>query len=127
MLVITRHVVPIAEAAEFLERARRAVEVLAARPGWVAARIARAMDDPESWTITMEWQSVGAYRRALSAYEVRVDAVPLLSTAKDEPTAYEVIYANDRGAVQERGSDLAADAGTVGLGEAAGPRIPTDL
>ena len=39
----------------------------------------------------VEWENVGAYRRALSAYDVKVGAVPLLSTAIDEPSAYEVV------------------------------------
>jgi hypothetical protein len=37
----------------------------------------------------MEWENVGSYRRALSPYEVKLTAVPLLSLAIDEPTAYE--------------------------------------
>ena len=35
-------------------------------------------------------QFTGAYRRALSAYDVKLDAVPLLSRALDEPSAYEI-------------------------------------
>jgi hypothetical protein len=34
---------------------------------------------------------VGSYRRALSAYDVKVTAVPLLSQAIDEPSAYELV------------------------------------
>ena len=34
---------------------------------------------------------VGAYRRALSSYDVKVGAVPLLSRALDEPSAYEAV------------------------------------
>jgi hypothetical protein len=41
--------------------------------------------------LTTEWENVGAYRRALSSYEVKVGAVALLSTAIDEPSAYEVV------------------------------------
>ena len=37
------------------------------------------------------WEHVGAYRRALSAYDVKLHAVPLLSRALDEPSAYEVV------------------------------------
>jgi hypothetical protein len=33
--------------------------------------------------------NIGSYRRALSPYEVKVVAVPLLSQAIDEPTAYD--------------------------------------
>ena len=31
---------------------------------------------------------MGSYRRALSAFEVKMTAVPLLSRAVDEPSAY---------------------------------------
>ncbi len=34
---------------------------------------------------------MGSYRRALSAYDVKLGAVPLLSRAVDEPSAYEVL------------------------------------
>ena len=37
------------------------------------------------------WEHVGAYRRALSAYDVKLHAVPLLSRALDEPSAYEMV------------------------------------
>ena len=36
-----------------------------------------------------EWASVGAYRRALSSYDVKVHATPLLAQSLDEPSAYE--------------------------------------
>jgi hypothetical protein len=38
----------------------------------------------------MRWRDVGSYRRALSSYDVKVTAVPLLSRALDEPSAYEL-------------------------------------
>jgi hypothetical protein len=41
--------------------------------------------------LTTTWQNVGSYRRALSAYDVKVTAVPLLSRAVDEPSAYELV------------------------------------
>ncbi len=37
------------------------------------------------------WEHVGAYRRALSAYDVKLHAVPLLGRALDEPSAYELV------------------------------------
>jgi hypothetical protein len=37
----------------------------------------------------MEWENIGSYRRALSPYEVKLTAVPLLSLAIDEPSAYD--------------------------------------
>ena len=36
-----------------------------------------------------EWDNVGSYRRALSAYEVKVHATPLLAAALDLPAGFE--------------------------------------
>ena len=51
----------------------------------------RNLDDPALWVLETRWANVGSYRRALSAYDVKLGAVPLLSRALDEPSAYEVI------------------------------------
>ena len=69
--------------------AQAALDALAARPGYVAGRVGRNVDDPSLWLVTTWWENVGSYRRALSAYDVKVTAVPLLSKAIDEPSAYE--------------------------------------
>ncbi|HEX6336699.1 MAG TPA: antibiotic biosynthesis monooxygenase family protein [Jiangellaceae bacterium] len=120
MLAVTRYRVSEADAAGFLNRARTALDVLAERPGWRAGHVGRAVDDPTLWIIYTQWADVGSYRRALSSYEVKVSAVPLLAQAIDEPTAFEVLTATDSSA-------RAADAGTVGIGQAAGPAIASDL
>src|SRR4051794_41297507 len=88
MLVVTRYRV-IEDEAAFAERARTALLTLTQRPGCLSAHLARAVDDATLWTLTTTWTSVGDYRRALSAYDVKVSAVPLLSLALDEPTAFE--------------------------------------
>jgi quinol monooxygenase YgiN len=120
MLAVTRYRVQEAESAEFLQQARGALRALAARPGWRGGQVGRAVDDPTLWILTSEWADIGSYRRALSADEVKVSAVPLLSRAIDEPTAFELLTTSDASAV-------AADAGTVRLGTAAAPVVPTDL
>lgn len=122
MLAVTRYRVTPAEASSFLRRARTALAALAERPGWRRGHIGRATDDGTLWILTSEWDDIGSYRRALSTYEVMVTAVPLLSEALDEPTAYELLTG-----VDGDGSALAADAAVVGLGEAAAPDVPTDL
>ncbi|MCW2867614.1 MAG: hypothetical protein JWR20_1802, partial [Marmoricola sp.] len=66
-----------------------ALEVLAERAGFEDGRLGRNVDDPGLWTMVTRWRDVGSYRRALSAYDVKVHAVPLLSRALDEPSAYE--------------------------------------
>ncbi len=87
---------------DLAEQARAELEScvvqLAQRPGFVSGTVARALDDPTLWVLTTTWEHVGAYRRALSAYEVKAHVVPLLSYALDEPSAYEVIV-GDRATV----------------------------
>jgi hypothetical protein len=128
VLVVTRYRVEPALASDFVARAKVALAALAERPGWRSGRIGRATDDAGLWLLSTEWDSVGAYRRALSAYQVKVDAVPLLSLAVDEPTAYEVVEAAGQGSVGLAApSGLAADAGLTRLGEAAAAHVPTGL
>ncbi|MCW2665933.1 MAG: antibiotic biosynthesis monooxygenase family protein [Frankiales bacterium] len=117
MLVVTRFDVPEADGPGFLAQAQAALAAFAGRPGYVRGRIGRAADDPSAWVLTTEWEGVGAYRRSLSAYEVKVDAAPLLSRGRDEPSAFEVLVSEEGSAPSRR----AADAGTVAVGEASGP------
>lgn len=124
MLVVTRFSVPEPDGAGFAAQAREALAALAARPGYVRGRVGRAVDDPTAWLLTTEWDGVGSYRRALGAYEVKVQASPLLARAQDEPSAYETVVADDAGSAGVRVSDRAADADRVGVGEASGPAVP---
>ena len=128
MLVVTRYQVAEGEAPAFRERARTALLTLTQRPGCLSARLSRAVDDPTLWTLTTTWTSVGDYRRALSAYDVKVSAVPLLSLAIDEPTAFEdLLVWTPAGGEVEHELARAADADQVSLGEAATPRAPRSL
>lgn len=121
VLSVTRYRVPQGEAATFHQRARAALQVLAARPGHVWGGIGRSTDDPSLWTVTTVWTSVGKYRRALGSYEVKVHAHPLMYLAVDEPTAFEVVTSSDgTGSLLDRASDRAPDAETFDLGDALG-------
>ena len=91
MIVVNRFRVPEAEQAQFRDDLERARETLAVQRGYVAGRIGRNVDDPELWVLTTEWEGPGAYRRALSAYDVKLTAVPTLGRALDEPSAYEPV------------------------------------
>ena len=82
---------PDAAVAQFRDAAQAALVALAARPGYVDGHVGRNLDDPSLWLLTTRWVGVGAYRRALSSYDVKVTAVPLLSQAVDEPSAYETV------------------------------------
>ncbi len=111
---------PEGESAGFLPRAQAALAAFAARPGYLRGRIGRAADDPTQWVLTTEWVGVGAYRRSLSSYDVKVDAAPLLSLGRDEPSAFEVLHSSDGAEPVVEVSRRAHDADTVGLGEASG-------
>lgn len=122
VLVVTRFDVPEAESASFLPRAQAALAAFAVRPGYVRGRIGRAADDPTAWVLTTEWIGVGAYRRSLSSYDVKVDAAPLLSLGRDEPSAFEILHRDEADAAPVvQSSRRAADADQVGVGEASGP------
>ncbi|MDP3712606.1 MAG: antibiotic biosynthesis monooxygenase [Mycobacteriales bacterium] len=124
MLVVSRFVVPQDDAGPFLERARAALAAFSARPGYVRGRVGRAADDPTAWVLSTEWEGVGAYRRSLGAYDVKVDAAPLLAQAVDEPSAFEVLVADDSASVETvQPSRRAVDATQVSLGEASGPAV----
>ena len=123
MLVVTRFDVPEAESATFLPRAQAALAAFAARPGYLRGRIGRAADDPSQWVLTTEWIGVGAYRRSLSSYDVKVDAAPLLSLGRDEPSAFEVLHASDGDGAAVSVSRRALDADQVGVGQAAAPEV----
>lgn len=110
MFAVTRYRVPVQEAAEFAELAEQALSALTARPGCRDARVGRAIDDPQLWLLSTRWENVGAYRRALSAPEVKLRAVPLMYRCIDEPTAFEDLTSwTPDGGLAGHDSDLVVD------------------
>jgi len=67
------------------------LEQLSGKAGFSTGSVGRALDDPTLWVLHTRWENVGSYRRALSAYDIKMSVVPLLSHAIDEPSAYEFI------------------------------------
>ncbi|MBX6390879.1 MAG: antibiotic biosynthesis monooxygenase [Frankia sp.] len=107
-----------AAAAGFAAGAERALAALAQAAGYRAGRLARAVDDPAEWVLVTEWAGPGAWRRALSRFDVRVELTPLLAHAVDAPGAFEVLVGQDGpdGATHRHGSSLASDAATAAPG-----------
>ncbi len=101
MLVVNRFRVDESDVT-FADEVAAAHDLLAAKPGYVGGAVGRNLDDPTLWVLETRWTNVGSYRRALSAYDVKLGAVPLLSRAIDEPSAYELL----------------GDDGTAGLNQA---------
>lgn len=106
VLVVNRFRVPEPDGDAFRADLEAARDALAQRPGFVGSTLGRNLDDPELWVLTTTWDNVGAYRRALSSYDVKLTAVPALGRAIDEPSAYETV---------EPGTDL-NQAGARSLG-----------
>ena len=94
MLVVNRFRVPPEEADGFRSQLEEAHALLATKPGYADGTLGRNLDEPDLWVLTTRWESVGAYRRALSSYDVKLAAVPTLSRALDEPSAYEAVEPN---------------------------------
>jgi heme oxygenase (mycobilin-producing) len=110
MLVLNRFVVPPDAQDSFVDEARTALVALAERPGYVSGRLTRALDDPAHWTLVTEWVSVGAYRRALGGFDVKVRATPLLARSVDGPSAFETLAsAAPGGALTVMASDRSLD------------------
>ena len=61
---------------------------LGARPGFLDGELGRSADDPTLWALVTRWDGVGAYRRALSAAEVKITGAPVWVHALDEPGVY---------------------------------------
>jgi heme oxygenase (mycobilin-producing) len=113
VLVVLRFRVAEGAAEQFVAEAHGALRVLAERPGYRWGELGQAYDDASVWCLATEWESVGSYRRALGAIEVKTLATPLLAQALDEPSAYEPLaraepggavvgFASDRGPLRSR-------------------------
>ena len=91
MLVVNRFRVPEEETTGFRADVEEARAALSEQRGYRHGTIGRNVDDPMLWTLVTAWDNVGAYRRALSSYDVKLRAVALLGRAIEEPSAYEVV------------------------------------
>ena len=88
MIAIARFKVPTAQAEEFRSQIKRALEVFSERDGFISGDFGQNLDENDLWSLVTHWANVGSYRRALSSTQVKLEVVPLLATAIDEPGAY---------------------------------------
>lgn len=99
---------------DFRAQGHEALAALAACPGYRRGQLGRAYDEPSVWCLVTEWESVGAYRRALGSYDVKLRATPLLARALPEASAFESLArAEPGGAVSTTDSDLAGTEGSA--------------
>lgn len=114
----------VTDRASFIRASRAAFDRFAESPGFLSGMIGQSTDEADLLLVTTRWETVGAYRKALQRYEVKLDVVPWLSTAIDESTAYEVTFEQSPTARHVAQSGRAADADATRLGEAAAPHVP---
>ena len=92
MLAVARFSVPLANAAHFEAQLSTALEVFSKCNGYVSGEFGQNLDELTLWSLVTHWQNVGSYRRALSNNDVKMNAIPILAQAIDEPGAYEKPY-----------------------------------
>ena len=92
MLAIARFSAPLATASHFEAQLSVALEAFSACAGFVSGEFGQNLDDTTMWSLVTHWENVGSYRRALSNLNVKMNAIPLLAQAIDEPGAYERPY-----------------------------------
>ncbi len=111
MLVVNRFEVTEGAEAQFDEDARQALNALSRCSGFLRGRCGASVDEPQWRVLVTEWESVGAYRRALSAFDVKMYATPLLARAIPETSAFEVTLSAEEDAIEEYSRDRASGDG----------------
>ncbi len=89
MLAIARFSIALSQAKDFRSDLEAARDALAEAPGFIDAQIGQNLDDQTLWVLSTQWENIGSYRRALSAMRSKLEAIPVLALAIDEPGAYE--------------------------------------
>jgi hypothetical protein len=92
MFAIARFMVPLGDAANFEIQLDDALAAFSGCTGYVSGEIGQNLDDPTMWSLVTQWENVGSYRRALGNNDVKMNAIPTLARAIDEPGAYELPY-----------------------------------
>ena len=88
MFAVTRLRAPEEDAETLAAAVATLLAALSARPGFRDGELGRSADDPSLWALVTRWDGVGAYRRGLSAAEVKIAGAPVWVHAVDEPGVY---------------------------------------
>ena len=89
MIAIARFEQARSQATDFRAELEMVKAVLSEAAGFISATIGQNLDEPTLWVLTTQWENVGSYRRALSSTRAKLEAIPVLARAIDEPGAYE--------------------------------------
>lgn len=112
VLLVCHFLLAPGEVEQFRARAATALALLGAQPGCRGAEVGRAVDEPGCWVLTARFDSVTAYRRSLSPFDVRTHVAPLLAQCLTEPpvvvgTTFETLLSYEDGTVRSHPSLLA--------------------
>ncbi len=88
MFAVTRLRVPDDDGPAFARDLAALLAALAARPGFRDGHAGEAAEEPGLWALVTAWDGVGAYRRALSAAEVKIAGAPVWLHVVDEPAVF---------------------------------------
>lgn len=89
MIAISRFRVLSQESSKFAADLAAAMAALSVCDGYLTGDFGQNTDDNKLWALTTIWKDVGSYRRALNKIHVKLEAIPLLALAIDEPGAYQ--------------------------------------
>ena len=89
MIAVARFELPLSQADQFRAELEAVKAVLSEATGYIGGTVGQNLDEPTLWVLTTEWENVGSYRRALSSTRAKLEAIPVLARAIDEPGAYE--------------------------------------
>ena len=89
MHAIARFQVQLKDAVDFRAELEAVKAVLAEAAGFKSGTVGQNLDEPTLWVLSTKWENVGSYRRALSSTRAKLEAIPILARAIDEPGAYE--------------------------------------
>lgn len=89
MIAVARFELPLSQADQFRAELEAVRAVLSEATGFIGGTVGQNLDEPTLWVLTTEWENVGSYRRALSSTRAKLEAIPVLARAIDEPGAYE--------------------------------------
>jgi len=92
MIAIARFTVSLGTAAHFQTQLSAALDSFCKCKGFIDGEYGQNLDDLTLWSLVTRWENVGSYRRALSTNDVKMNVIPTLAQAIDEPGAYEKPY-----------------------------------
>ncbi len=89
----------------FLDLGRDLLQALSGAEGYVRGQIGRSPDDPGVWLMVTTWRDVGSMRRGFGSFEAKVAAAPVMASAVDRVSAFEVMVDSTPDGLDVRNSD----------------------